>query len=172
MSISFCSFIGILSLDLIKFSASCTILSIPYAIFDENAIDGLPITKDYMVPILYHMYCMKKIQGPDTDCTIEVDHIIPQSLFNGSTIRDKNIIQHNVLNLGLLPKKENISKSNNKLSMIDDDWLIDQIEKYEFIKREDFIKYSNINNYKDLFNERKRAFTEAFTTNRDDILNN
>ena len=141
-------------------------------IFDENAIDGVTITKEYMVPLLYHMYCLKKIQGPDTDCEIEVDHILPQSLFSTSAIEDKRVVQDNLLNLGLLPKRENICKSNAKLSMIDDDWLIDQIEKYEFIKKEDFAKYSNISNYKEMFEERKPIFIESFTTNRDDILNN
>lgn len=133
----------------------------------------MPISKDYMVPILYHFYCMKHMLGPDTDNSIEVDHIIPQSLFNASaTIPKKETIQHNVLNLGLLPKGENISKSDKKLIVIDDTWLVDQIERYEFIKKEDFAKYSNVNNYQSLFDYRKPIFYEAYDTDRDKLLNN
>ena len=50
------------------------------------------------------------MQGPDTEYDIEVDHIIPQSLFKESSIENKDFVQHNLLNLGLLPKDENISK--------------------------------------------------------------
>jgi hypothetical protein len=141
-------------------------------IFELNSIDGVSITKDYMIPILYHMYCLKKIQAPDTDCEIEVDHILPQSSFNISAIGNKEVIQHNVLNLGLLPKRDNISKSNNKLIYIDDDWLKDQIVKYEFIRKEDFSKYSDITNYDEMFKERSVMFMNAFCDERDNILNN
>ena len=141
-------------------------------IFEESTIDGLDITKDYMSPILYHMYCLREISGPATTDSIEVDHIIPQSLFNTSTIKRKETIQHNVLNMGLLPKRENISKSNNKLKMIDNAWLKNQIVMYEFIKEADFAKYSDINNYLEMFDERKAYFEEAFGQLRDGILNN
>ena len=36
-------------------------------------------------------YCLKCIQGPDTDYGLEVDHIIPQTLFNESSIERKDV---------------------------------------------------------------------------------
>ncbi len=141
-------------------------------ICNESRIDNLDISLDYMKPLLYHAYCMKSLQGPDTNCTIEIDHIIPKTLFDSSSLERKGVIQNNLFNLGLLPKKENISKSNNKLKLIDDDWLISQIEKYEFIKKSEFDKYSNLNNYKDMFSKRFKIFKKAFKEDRDNILNN
>ena len=83
---------------------------------------------------------------------IDIDHIIPGSLFNKSTLDNKDSIKDNILNLGFLPKDDNISKSNKRLSEIKhNQWLVDQVIKYEFIELNDFNKYSNINNYEEMF---------------------
>lgn len=141
-------------------------------IFDNSSIDGSDISLKLMKPILYHFYCISCIQGPDTNYEIEVDHIIPQSLFTESTIARKEILKDNLLNLGLLPKNENISKGRKKLIQIDQQWLKDQILKYEFIKEEDYVFYSNINNYQEIFKNRKSYFETAFKDKRNGILNN
>jgi len=72
----------------------------------------------------------------------------------------------------LLPKDENISKSNKLLTQITEDWLIDQIEKYEFIKEDDFRKYSDLNNLSDLKDYRGKVFLDSFETHRNKILIN
>ena len=41
----------------------------------------------------------------------------------------KDINVHNILNLGLLPKQENIYKGNRKLLSIDNPWLKTQVKK-------------------------------------------
>ena len=56
--------------------------------------------------------------------------------------------------------------------MIDSQWLKDQILKYEFIPEDKFKKYSNVNNWKDMFDERAPIFLNAYSKKRDDILNN
>ena len=81
-------------------------------------------------------------------------------------------IQNNLLNLGLLPKDENVAKSNKKLIMIDSQWLKDQIVKYEFIAESKFGDYSNVNNYQTMFDDREKIFLDAYTIKRNDILNN
>ena len=53
-------------------------------------------------------------------------NIIPQTKFANTSIANKSAIVHNLYNLGLLPKKENISKSNKSLIEITDPWLISQ----------------------------------------------
>lgn len=82
-------------------------------IFDNQTIDGNKITRTLMDPLLYHFYALSKIQGPDSRCKIEVDHIIPQDLFNNSVIANKEVIVHSLFNLALLPKNENASKGKN-----------------------------------------------------------
>lgn len=141
-------------------------------IFEYSSIETIDISMVMMKPLLYHFYCLMKMQGPDTSYEIEIDHIIPQTLFNESSIPRKEVIQNNLLNLGLLPKDENVAKSNKKLILIDSQWLKDQIIKYEFIEENKFLDYSNVNNYQLMFDDREKVFLEAYTTKRSDILNN
>ena len=67
------------------------------------------------------------------------------------------------MNLALLPKSENASKNNKKLIAVDADWLKDCIERYEFIPRDKFLEFSDISNYKKMFEFRKPLFEKAFT---------
>ena len=147
-------------------------ISLLNEIMEKNMIDGDLITQKTMQPILYHFYAISKIHGPDTNYNIEVDHIIPQSLFKSSAIPNADTIVHNLYNLGLLPKDENISKSNKRLIEIVDNWLMDQIQKYEFINGDDFRKYSDLNNFQELKEYRGSIILEAFENKRDNILNN
>lgn len=141
-------------------------------IFEFSSIDGSEITIKLMKPILYHFYCLKNIQGPDSNYDIEVDHIIPQALFTQSALEKKDLLKDNILNLGLLPKDENISKGKKRLVELTQEWLKDQIEKYEFIRKSEFTFYSDINNYNKIFEIREEYFNNAFSNNRDSILNN
>ena len=141
-------------------------------IFAKSVIESVDITLALMKPLLYHFYCLKCIQGPDTNYGLEVDHIIPQTLFNESSIERKEVIQNNLLNLGLLPKNENIAKGNKKLILIDSQWLKDQIVKYEFIPEEMFLEYSNVNNFHKMFDIREQIFLGAYTEDRENMINN
>ena len=129
-------------------------------IHDNYSVFGESITIKNMKPILYHFYCMKSIIGPDTDYGIEVDHIIPQEVFKNSSIDSG--VQHSLYNLGLLPKKENISKSNKRLNEITDSWLKLQIKQYEFIEEAEFNTYSNAANYQQLFEAHYELFKSTF----------
>lgn len=140
-------------------------------IFEKSSIDRVDVSIQTMKPILYHFYCLKNLRGPD-ESNIEIDHIIPQSLFTASTIAKKEVIKDNLFNLGLLPKKDNISKSDKELIDIKSEWLKDQVEKYEFVVRADYPKFSNVNNYGELFEMRKAYFEKAFGELRDNIINN
>jgi len=138
---------------------------------DSNSIETEKINQGLMTPILYHFYCTRKIQGPNTDETIEVDHIIPQSLFTASSIKDKTV-QNSLFNLALLPKRENISKSNKRLVEITDQWLKDQIKKYAFIEEKDYPKFSDLANLDKLKTSRGSFFTKNFIEDRNIILVN
>lgn len=141
-------------------------------IFDNQTIDGNKITRALMDPLLYHFYALSKIQGPDSRCKIEVDHIIPQDLFKNSVIANKEVIVHSLFNLALLPKNENASKGKKRLVEITDNWLKDQIERYAFISKDDYQMYSDINNFDKLKELREPIFLKAFTVERENILNN
>ena len=144
-------------------------------IFSNSTINGNDISFSYMPALLYHFYCLNSQAAPDSHLgTYDVDHIIPQSLFENSQIPRKNVIMNNILNLGVLPTNENISKGKKRLTQIDDAWLKTQIEKYEFIANDldTYSKFSNVSNYQELFNLREPIFLAAFKEKRTDILNN
>lgn len=141
-------------------------------IIDENKILGENISKSTLEPILYHYYALKEIQAPDSNYSLEVDHIIPQSLFKSSTLVNKDVIQHNIYNLCILPKDENISKSKKRLIEITDQWLKSQITKYTLIKEEDFSKFSDLTNLTELKILRGNDLLETFKLKRNSILIN
>lgn len=141
-------------------------------VFDSNSIDTFKVNQKLMEPLLYHFYSIKKLQGPSTNFQIEVDHIVPQSLFQSSALPEKEYLQHNLFNLGLLPKDENTSKGNKRLTQINNSWLKDQIYKYEFIREKDYVKFSDLNNLEQLKKHRAPIFKKAFDSERDHILNN
>jgi hypothetical protein len=141
-------------------------------IFETNSIANVKITQKIITPILYHFYSISKIQGPDSNLSIEVDHIIPQSLFSSSTIPEKDYVQHNLFNLALLPKNENCSKGSQRLRSIEEQWLKDQIRKYEFIEPRDFEKFSDLRNLNELKQLRAPIFLNAFGPLRDTLLAN
>jgi Protein of unknown function DUF262/HNH endonuclease len=140
-------------------------------IFDSNLVGSEKVTQRAMEPLLYHFYSIKKIAAPDAD-SIEVDHIIPQSLFKSSAYSNDESLPHNLFNLALLPKRDNVSKSDKILTLVPDAWLKQQIVRYAFVDESDFGKYSNISNLIDLRESRRPIFEAAFGQLRTDILNN
>ena len=67
---------------------------------------------------------------------------------------------------------ENASNNKKRLIMIESEWLRDQIEKYEFIPKDCFADFSDVKNYKEMFELRKAIIEDAFTTKRNTILYN
>jgi hypothetical protein len=144
-------------------------------IFEEYSLSNDKIKKHSTLgPILYHYYCLKEIApngGPDTK--YEIEHIYPKTLFdNAADMDNKDLKKNALINLALFPKSENIKKSNFKLNEINDEWLIQQIERLSEINRKDFDTYSNLNNFEMLKEIRKKLIKEAFTNKRRNILNN
>ena len=141
-------------------------------IYENVKIGDSDIKFDLMKPLLYHFYCLSHIAGPDSNYMIEIDHILPQTKFELSQFERKSILKDSLFNLGLLPKNENISKSDKTLRQIESEWLRHQIEKYEQIPTDKFDEFSNINHYKELFSLRKGYFDKAYGEMRQNILNN
>jgi hypothetical protein len=144
------------------------------SMFVKFKIGNEEITPSDGSKILYHYYSIKGIKGPDDESiTIEVDHIYPQTLIDESSLMEKKKIRDATFNLGLLPKKYNISKGRRRLIEIStNNELVDQIIKYEEIKKDLFEYFSDLNNWSELRDLKKKLFEEAFSSLREKLLNN
>ncbi|MBQ6944714.1 MAG: DUF262 domain-containing protein [Ruminococcus sp.] len=150
-----------------------------------NLIDELSTGKfkgkntksNLLKPLIYHYYCIKRFSPTvlNISTQYEIDHIVAESLFNNVSSNDDILqMKDNILNFALLPKGENIAKSNQKLSQIKntDQWLSEQIKKYAEISDADMDTLSDLTNIGTLKNIRLPLFKEAFEALRDTWINN
>ena len=126
--------------------------------------------------IIYHYYCLKKMRpsfdGEGANATYEIDHIYAQAQFNNVTTIDPTLME-SLGNKALLPKLDNIAKSNKKLKeLVQYDWLFGEILRVTGIKFEDVDKYSDIVNVQDLIDQRIADYKNVFSTDRVSMLNN
>ena len=129
------------------------------------------MTVQLNTPIIYHYYCLRSLGPTDTiSTTYEVDHIYPQADFKDNDNVDQKL-KDSYFNLALLPKKENIQKSDKKLKDLTDDWLKQEVSKYTEISLADFTKYSSLSYIDDLRKERLEKFKSAFKELRDNLFN-
>jgi hypothetical protein len=102
---------------------------------------------------------------------IDVDHIIPQYMFDSnSSIKNAENIKNSLFNLCPLPSRDNIKKTNKSLKNIEDPWLKQQIEKYSHIPQSDFIEFSDVNSWEKLRNKRRSFFEDDFIKAKIDII--
>lgn len=147
-------------------------LNLIKSINDDFRIEDDEIKFGLMKSIIYHIYSIHECMGPDNVAIpVNVDHIIPQALFDWSTLSKKMFIKDALFNLCLLPQKENIKKSDKKLIEISDKWLKDQIEKYSSIKEEEYNQFSTVLNWEQLRERRRSFFEKDFIEKRLDLLN-
>ena len=126
--------------------------------------------------IIYHYYCLKKMRpsfdGEGANATYEIDHIYAQAQFSNVTTIDPALME-SIGNKALLPKLDNIAKSNKKLKeLVQYDWLFGEILRVTGIKSEDVDKYSDIVNVQSLIDERIADYKSVFSTDRISMLNN
>lgn len=134
--------------------------------------NGQATTVKILRPVLYYYYAITQTAPINqVDTTFDVDHIIPQELFESNGIIDQTF-KDSLVNLALLPTKDNISKKAKRLNEITDGWLKNQIMCYTGIREADFQKYSDVTSLPELREERKGLFEGAFCENRKSILAN
>lgn len=139
----------------------------------KNELNGKAIVKNSLMPLVHFYNIIKNIEGKGSNEPGEIDHIMPQSLWESANIENKEAILNNVFNLALLPKDTNDSKNNAPLRNLRTNRnLISEIIKYEEIEENDFETYSELNNYKTLKRNREAKYKEAFNDLRERILNN
>jgi hypothetical protein len=141
------------------------------SINDKYEIDDSEITFGLSKSLIYHIYSMMSYSCPSVS-SFDIDHIIPQTLFESSNIAKANLIKNALFNLCPLPTKENIKKNDKKLKDISDKWLINQIVYFSNIMEVDFIKFSNIQNWEELKKVRREFFEKQYILERNKILNN
>ena len=75
-----------------------------------------------------------------------------------------------LINLALLPTKDNICKKAKALNEITDTWLKLQITTFTEIPESEFGKYSDIANISDLCTLRNELFSTTFSVGRNTAL--
>jgi hypothetical protein len=129
------------------------------------------VIEDYskLYPILLYNHVLNNEINLDYG-NLEIDHIIPQTAFDNSRIDNSRIIQNGLFNLVLIPEDINKKKSNKRLnSLSNNDRSI--YSKFSNIKLNDFDKYSEANNYKELSEYRTKLFKDSFIEKRRKYLN-
>jgi len=138
----------------------------------NGSYNGQPTTVKLLRPVLYYYYVITQATPINqVNVTFDVDHIIPQEIFESNGVIDQTF-KDSLVNLALLPTKDNISKKSKRLNAITDGWLKNQITLYTGIEEVDFQKYSDVTRLPELREQRKKLFMDAFDTNRKSILAN
>lgn len=133
---------------------------------------GKPTTTKTLKPFIFYHYFLRNMLPTlkNTDTKYDVDHLVAQSFFTDNDAIDQ-IYKNNYLNFSVLPKGENIEKTNKKLSEISDEWLKEQIKKYAGISDEDFEILSDLSKISKL-SDRKVLFVKSYTDFRKTLFAN
>lgn len=138
----------------------------------SGEFNGQNIVLTHLTPVLYYSYMLlEKAPTSSVDVVFEVDHIVPQAKFDGDSSGEKRK-RDSLVNLALLPKKDNISKRDKELREITDSWLKNQIMEYTGIPESSFVTYSDIINFDDMKAFRMEEFLRIFGYMRDSNLSN
>ena len=143
----------------------------------EDIIDKFATGQNSKVDkgIIYHYYCLKKMRpsfdGVGATATYEIDHIYPQARFANAVTIDPALME-SLGNKAVLPKLENISKSDKTLKELrGNDWLYGEILRVTEIKDADVDMYSDIVNIEKLIDYRINDYKNVFKNIRDSLLN-
>lgn len=134
----------------------------------NGVFNGQSMSRTNISPLLIYSYILERIvPDPDLDTKFDIDHIIPQKLFESSSdLIDQNL-RDSLTNNAILPKHDNISKKDKRLNEITDNWLKNSISKYTGIDIKDFNKFSDLTQLNELKNMRLAKFEKLFTEERE-----
>ena len=81
----------------------------------QGEYNGLETNVKSLRPVIYYFYCLRdKTPLNENNVIFDVDHIIPQDSFVDNSMVDTKL-KHSLVNLALLPKKQNIKKNDDFL---------------------------------------------------------
>lgn len=139
---------------------------------DGGVYNGQQLQRTNIEPLLYYQLALRKKYCPlDSDKNYEIDHIIPQSKLNGNQM-SKAWFKDSLLNLSILPERDNNTKRDKTLSEITDTVLAHIVSELTGIPQSDFIKFSDINHIDDFISVRKSLMIKVFDTMRNSNLSN
>ncbi len=128
--------------------------------------NGQNTTVPTLTPVLYYFYSLRGMTPlNEAKVSFDVDHITAKDLFVDNAMVDIKL-RDSLINLALLPKKENERKNDDLLCDIKSQWLKKNISIYSDIPETDFPKYTSVLNVRDAGTIRKPLFIKTFTETR------
>lgn len=139
-------------------------------VLERGAIEGrsylLGVDRSIRLLLLY-MYVVTEVDGPtEPNSSYDVDHIIPQAAFEAGGEPALEPFKNHIVNLALLPRRQNMNKSDRPLCDLAEPWLKRQVVKYEGIQESEFALYSAAEQFAALRTYRSPRILEALTTTR------
>ncbi len=141
-------------------------------ICNNGEVNHKQISFGLVKPIIAHYNALKQLKCDISyEFTPEFDHIIPQTVFGDKKDKSLSKERDNLYNLALLPKVSNASKNDRSLQeTLSNESLVNNIEKYEEIKKEDFHRFNKKEDIYALKNYRVENLYKAFGETRNEIL--
>ncbi|MCQ2370513.1 MAG: DUF262 domain-containing protein [Akkermansia sp.] len=127
----------------------------------EGMYNGQSIKYSNLKPILVYAMALEAKGYPERNCPFDVDHIIPQSAFNGNS--SLIIKKDGLANLCVIPRVENEKKGEKPLSALKGKWLGEKLSFFTGISQDEFDEFSSVMSIDRLIEKRKKTFITIFT---------
>lgn len=128
----------------------------------SGSYKGKPTSSKTLKPFLYNYYFLRELNPTlkNDNTKYDIDHLVAQKFFKDNPGLDPNL-KDNFVNFSILPKGENIEKTDKKLNEIHDAWLINQIKTFADITDEDIQSFSDLSQLS-LLLKRKDTYLKAY----------
>ncbi len=123
---------------------------------------GKPTSSKTLKPFLYNYYFLRELNPTllNDNTKYDIDHLVAQKFFRDNPDLDTSL-KDNFVNFSILPKGENIEKTDKKLNEIHDTWLLNQIKTFADITDEDIQTFSDLSKLSSLL-KRKDTYLKAY----------
>ena len=138
----------------------------------SGSYKGKPTSSKTLKPFLYNYYFLRELDPTllNDNTKYDIDHLVAQKFFKDNDSLDQTL-KDNFVNFSILPKGENIEKTDKKLNEIHDAWLISQIKKFADITDEDIETFSDLSQISALI-KRKDTYEKAYSELRNRLFAN
>lgn len=128
----------------------------------SGSYKGKPTSSKTLKPFLYNYYFLRELNPTlkNDNTKYDIDHLVAQKFFKDNPELNPNL-KDNFVNFSILPKGENIEKTDKKLNEIHDAWLINQIKTFADITDEDIKSFSDLSQLS-LLLKRKDTYLKAY----------
>lgn len=128
----------------------------------SGSYKGKPTSSKTLKPFLYNYYFLRELNPTllNDNTKYDIDHLVAQKFFRDNPDLDTSL-KDNFVNFSILPKGENIEKTDKKLNEIHDTWLLNQIKTFADITDEDIQTFSDLSKLSSLL-KRKDTYLKAY----------